>query len=318
MRPGALVILYYPSSDQLARLAALRDACDALVVVDNTPFADAAACAAAEREGYTLIHHGNRGGIAGAYNAGLAHLFALDRKIDAVALFDQDSVVPGAYFPAMRAFGERFAGRPFIAGPRIFDENDQRFLPELATNGIGVRRIEVNTSAAAASQPVRCAFLISSGSFVSREAYAALGRFDEALFIDHVDTEYCFRALARNVPLYLVPALVLRHRIGAKVRRRIGPLDISTMNHPWTRRYYSARNAMQIAMQYGPRFPVALVPNLLTLWQIVQVVLGESDKRAKLKGILYGLLDGFTGRLGPLDATHPRWSTRARVQERRG
>lgn len=318
MRPAALVILYHPDSDQLARLAALRDACDALVVVDNTPRADAAALEAAGRDGYTLIHHGNRGGIAGAYNAGLAHLFALDPKIDAVALFDQDSVVPDAYFPAMCAFGERLAGRAFIAGPRIFDENDGRFLPELATNGIGVRRLEVNMSAAATSQPVRCAFLISSGSFVSREAYAALGRFDEALFIDHVDTEYCFRALARNVPLYLVPALVLRHRIGAKVRRRIGPLDISTMNHPWTRRYYSARNAMQIAIQYGPRFPVALVPNLLTLWQIVQVIVGEQDKRAKLKGILYGLLDGLVGRLGPIDDGHPRWATRVTAQERRG
>ncbi|WP_322048840.1 glycosyltransferase family 2 protein [Paraburkholderia sp. J67] len=314
MRSGALVILYHPSGEQLARLAALRDACDALVVVDNTPRPDDAAQRAAARDGYMLLHHGNRGGIAGAYNVGLAHLFTLDAKIDAVALFDQDSVIPPAYFPTMRDFGARHAGRPFLAGPRIFDENDGRFLPELATNGIGVRRLEPGTAPA----PLRCAFLISSGCFVSREAYAMLGRFDEALFIDHVDTEYCFRALSRNVPLYLVPSLVLRHRIGAKVRRRIGPLDISTMNHPWTRRYYSARNAMQIAIQYGPRFPVALVPNLLTLWQIVQILLGEQDKRAKLKGILYGLLDGIHGRLGPLDAAHPRWSVRAAVQERRG
>lgn len=321
MRSGALVILYHPSGEQLARLAALRDACEALVVIDNTPYAEAAhnaARAAAQRDGYTLIQNGNRGGIAGAYNVGLAHLFALEDRIDAVALFDQDSVVPDAYFPAMRAFAKRLAGRPFIAGPRIFDENNGRFLPALATNGIGVRRLEFDISEAATAQPVRCAFLISSGSLVSREAYAALGRFDEALFIDHVDTEYCFRALAHNVPLYLVPALVLRHRIGKKARRRIGSLDIPTMNHPWTRRYYSARNAMQIAIQYGPRFPVALVPNLLTLWQIVQVVLGEQDKRAKLKGILYGLIDGFTGKLGPLDASHPRWTARATVQERRG
>ncbi|MBN3851780.1 glycosyltransferase family 2 protein [Paraburkholderia sp. Ac-20340] len=317
MRAGALVILFHPSGKQLARLRALREACAALVVIDNTPQADASAREAARRDGYTLIHHGNRGGIAGAYNVGLTHLFARDPKIDAVALFDQDSVVPPAYFPTMDALAARLAGRAFIAGPRIFDENDGRFLPELATNGIGVRRLQVDTQQGTPA-PMRCAFLISSGSFVSREAWKALGRFDEALFIDHVDTEYCFRALARNVPLYLVPALVLRHRIGAKARRRVGPLEIATMNHAWTRRYYSARNAMQIAIQYGPRFPVALVPNLLTLWQIVQIVLGEQDKRAKLKGIFYGLLDGFLGRLGPLDASQPRWIRRVTLQERRG
>jgi rhamnosyltransferase len=310
MRLGALVILYYPSREQLARLAPLRDACDALVVVDNTPRPDAcAAAAAAAHGGYTLLHHGNRGGIAGAYNAGLARL--LD-TVDAVALFDQDSIVPPAYFPTMRALGARFTGRPFIAGPRILDENDGEFLPVFESSGISVRHLRLD----ATSEPVRCAFLISSGSVLSREAYAALGAFNEALFIDHVDTEYCFRALARNVPVYLVPSLVLRHRIGAKTWVRIGPFRIATMNHSWTRRYYSARNAMLIATQYGARFPVALLPNLLTLWQIVGIVLGERDKRAKLKGILYGVLDGLACRLGPFDTARPRPGMRAAAPTR--
>ena len=36
--------------------------------------------------------------------------------------------------------------------------------------------------------------------------------------------------------------------------------------------------------------PVAIVPNLLTVWQVVQIALVERDKRAKLAGILFGLL----------------------------
>jgi rhamnosyltransferase len=306
MRLGALVIVYHPTDTQLAQLAALRDACDALVVVDNTPVPDTRSREAATRECFTLIHQGNRGGVAGALNIGLTKLFD-EFDVEAVALFDQDSIVPSGYFLTMRELCAKLEGKPFIAGPRIFDENDRRFLPELTTNGIIVRRLQLD----GANSPVRCAFLISSGSLVSRDAYMTLGRFDEDLFIDHVDTEYCFRALARNVPLYVVPSLVLSHRIGAKSRRRIGPIEISTMNHPWTRRYYSARNAMQIAIKYGRRFPVALVPNLLTLWQIVQIVLGEDDKRAKLKGIFYGIADGIAGRLGSLDDAHPHWASQA-------
>ncbi|CAJ3007281.1 rhamnosyltransferase [Burkholderia pseudomallei] len=166
------------------------------------------------------------------------------------------------------------------------------------TSGVAVRRVRVEGERA----PQRCAFLISSGSVISRGAYARLGRFDEALFIDHVDTEYCLRALAHNVPLYVVPSLVLTHRIGARRRHKVGPFELTAMHHGWLRRYYGARNAMQLGLQYGLRFPVALVPNLLTIWQVVQVVLCEREKGAKLRGIALGVLDGVFGRLGSFEA----------------
>ncbi|EDT02960.1 rhamnosyltransferase [Burkholderia ambifaria IOP40-10] len=307
---GALVILYHPTDAQLAALGAWRHACDALLVVDNTPQPDARARALCARDGIALLHHGNHGGIAGAYNAGLATLFRQD--VDAVALFDQDSSVPAGYFATMRDACAGLAGRAFLAGPRIFDENARSFLPELATNGIALRRLHLAPDA-----PLqRCAFLISSGCVVSRAAFDLLGRFDETLFIDHVDTEYSFRALARNVPLYVVPSLVLKHRIGAKQRHAFGPFEMTSMNHSWQRRYYSARNAVQLGMQYGLRFPVAIVPNLLTVWQVVQIALVERDKRDKLAGILYGIADGLLGRLGPLERARPRLAARAqRVQQ---
>ncbi|KWI92519.1 rhamnosyltransferase [Burkholderia ubonensis] len=301
---GALVILYQPTDAQLASLDALRRASDALLVVDNSPQPDARARDACARDGIALLHHGNRGGIAGAFNAGLAALFR--ERVDAVALFDQDSTAPDAYFPAMRDVCAGLAPRAFLAGPRIFDENARSFLPELSTNGITLRRLNIEPGAAMQ----RCAFLISSGCVVSRDAYDTLGPFDETLFIDHVDTEYCFRALARNVPLYVVPSLVLTHRIGAKRRHALGPFAMTSMNHPWQRRYYSARNAVQLGIQYGLRFPVAIVPNLLTLWQIVQIALVERDKRAKLGGIALGIVDGLFGRFGPLERTRPRLAAR--------
>ncbi|AOK32039.1 MULTISPECIES: glycosyltransferase family 2 protein [Burkholderia] len=308
MKLGALVILYHPTADHLARIATIRRECDALVVVDNTPQPDREARALAERDGITLLHHGNRGGIAGGFNVGLEALFP---DVDAVALFDQDSTLPDRYFPMMREIGSGLAPRPFIVGPRIFDENGQCFLPELMTNGVTVRRVRLEPG----GEMQRCAFLISSGSVVSREAFQLLGRFDESLVIDHVDTEYCFRALASNVPLYVVPSLVLSHRIGVRQRHRIGPFEFTSMNHPWYRRYYSARNAVRLGIQYGMRFPVAIVPNLLTVWQIVQIMLYEHDKRTKLKGILLGVADGLLGRLGALEDVRPQWT--ASVARRR-
>ncbi|NVI22369.1 glycosyltransferase family 2 protein, partial [Burkholderia pseudomallei] len=105
---GALVILYYPTDEQLSGLEALARDSDALAVIDNTPHEHAAArervrALAARAHGEARVvwrHHGNRGGVAGAYNAGLSALFA--QGVEAVALFDQDSTVPAAYFARMR------------------------------------------------------------------------------------------------------------------------------------------------------------------------------------------------------------------------
>lgn len=297
---GALVILFHPSETQLARAVAMHAECDCLLVVDNSPQPDSRAARMLREAGIEVLHHGNRHGIAGAFNGGLSALF--ERGADAVALFDQDSDAPAGYFDVMRDRCASLSGGAFLAGPRIFDENDQRFLPELATSGLGVERLSLRADLSVQ----RCAFLISSGCVISREAFARLGRFDESLFIDHVDTEYCLRALLSNVPIYVVPSLVLSHRIGTRRRHQWGPFELTTMNHPPFRRYYSARNGMQLAFQYGMRLPVAFVPNLLTLWQIVQIVLLEKHKLGKLNAIALGLIDGLFVRMGPLARTRPR------------
>lgn len=300
-----LVVLFHPSDAQLARIVALRSQCDGVLAIDNSPQPDARAAVVLAQADIALLHHGNRNGIAGAFNRGLSVLF--EQGADAVALFDQDSTAPAGYFAVMRDLCAPLRGQPFMAGPRIFDENDRRYLPELSSNGLSVKRLHLQNDAAVQ----RCAFLISSGCVISRAAFERLGRFDETLFIDHVDTEYCFRAMLRNVPLYVVPSLTLSHRIGARRRHQLGPFELTAMNHPGFRRYYSARNAMELGLRYGWRLPVALVPNLLTLWQIVQILLLEQDKLAKLGAITLGLYDGLFGRMGPLERTRPRLAAKA-------
>lgn len=306
---GALIVLFHPSTAQLAAAASLRARCDVLLAIDNSPRPDANAVAMLGARAVPLTHNGNRNGIAGALNRGLAELFAAGAN--AVALFDQDSGVPPPFFDVMRGVCDAFGAKPFLLGPRIYDDNEARFLPELLTDGISVRRLRLDAGAGAQ----RCSFLITSGCVVSRGAFEALGGFSESLFIDHVDTEYCFRALLLDVPLYVVPALVLSHRIGEKRRHALGPLRITASNHAPMRRYYSARNATHIALAYGMRFPVALVPSLLTLWQVVQIVFCEADKRTKLRSIGVGVIDGLLGRLGPMEQVRPRLAARLACKE---
>jgi rhamnosyltransferase len=147
----------------------------------------------------------------------------------------------------------------------------------------------------------RCAFLSSWGCLISHEAYVRLGRFDEQLFADHVDTEYSLRALARGVPLFLVPALVLSR--GARDAQALA-------DRAWPQRYYSARNAMHLSLSYGLRFPVALVTSRHITSQIAHILLHEHDKWARLYDIVSGVVDGVLRRLGPLETVRPRLAAR--------
>lgn len=297
---GAVVVLFHPTAEQVARVVELRRHCDDLVVVDNTPLPDDRLSILLEDHGITLINEGNRNGIAGAHNRGLTSQF--ERGVDAVALIDQDSVMPADYFPVMREICATLASQPFMVGPRIFDETVQAYLPVIESNGLSVRQIDMHEDAGMQ----RCATLISSGCVISRTAFAKLGPFDETLFIDHVDTEYCFRALARDVPLYVTPALRLSHRIGDLRRHRLGPFKTVTLNHPWSRRYYDARNAVQLLLRYGRRYPVVFLVNLFSLREFFFITLLEDAKFAKLAGIVMGIVDGLSGRLGPIEQTRPR------------
>jgi rhamnosyltransferase len=97
---GAVVVLFHPTAEQVARVVELRTRCDDLVVVDNTPHPDHRLELLLEEHDIILINEGNKNGIAGAHNRGLTIQF--ERGVDAVTLIDQDSVMPEDYFPVMR------------------------------------------------------------------------------------------------------------------------------------------------------------------------------------------------------------------------
>ncbi|WP_132757495.1 rhamnosyltransferase [Pseudomonas aeruginosa] len=283
---GVLVVLFNPGDDDLEHLGELAAAFPQLrfLAVDNSPHSDPQRNARLRGQGIAVLHHGNRQGIAGAFNQGLDALFR--RGVQGVLLLDQDSRPGGAFLAAQWRNLQARNGQACLLGPRIFDRGDRRFLPAIHLDGLTLRQLSLD----GLTTPQRTSFLISSGCLLTREAYQRLGHFDEELFIDHVDTEYSLRAQALDVPLYVDPRLVLEHRIGTRKTRRLGGLSLSAMNHAPLRRYYLARNG----------------PNLPTLTQGLAVLLLERDKLLKLRCLGWGLWDGLRGRGGALERNRPR------------
>ena len=216
--------------------------------------------------------------------------------------FDQDSKVPPNYFADMEQRCQEIPDTRFLVGPKILDINVDRYLPAHVITRFGFSPVALSDTDLGL---LPCSSLISSGSVMSAHAYRSLGPFREDLVIDHLDTEYCFRAASQGVPIYVNTGLTIEHQLSKRVDHKWLFLKLTEWNMGPLRQYYSARNCIHICRWYGLRFPVLLLINVITLQQVVSVTLFEKDKRKKLIAMLAGITDGLCNRFGSIETHWP-------------
>lgn len=122
-----------------------------------------------------------------------------------------------------------------------------------------------------------------------------LGGFDEQLFIDEVDKEFCYRARRRGYAIYKLPWIHLHHEIGHPEHYKIGSFRFQSSNHNAQRKYYITRNRIYVLKKYPD------VRKEYLIWLIKMVVktaIAEPERMSKLRAILYGIIDGITGNMG--------------------
>jgi rhamnosyltransferase len=304
MVPGAIVVLFNPSAEQVANLIHLKQLCARLVAIDNSLLVDQPLHARITSVGIQVVTNFNKGGVAGAYNTGLERL--IDDGAEALFIFDQDSQVPDDYFTQMLKDCCKIGSPRFLVGPKVFDVNVNRYLPAHVVGRFGFKPVMLCDRD---SGLLPCSSIISSGSVLSAEAYKMLGPFMEGYIIDQVDTEYCFRAVCHGVPIYINTALTLKHQISKRTDHKILFLKLNQWNMVPMRQYYSARNCIHISRLYGKRFPVLVLINIITVQQILSIILFETDKNRKLVAMLAGIFDGLRNRYGTFENCRPRIAT---------
>lgn len=285
----AIVVAYHPDREQLARLCRLLSCHAEVIVVDNTPIAEAPAPV----DNATWLSMGGNAGIAAAQNAGIRA--ALARGAEVIAFFDQDSTPDAQLLPSLvAALGQPPRG---VAAPVCVDMRTGQEYPPYRFNRWGWAS---PAPAAGLPAPMEADLIISSGSVVAAEVFEQAGLMEEAFFIDYVDLEWCIRCRQAGVPIQVVPSATMRHAIGDEVVRN-GPL--TTFVHSPVRAYYRLRNAfLLIHMSHVPRLYVlhevaaALVHHVLQ-WRHSQ----DRGQHARLGW--RGLVDGLRGVRGKHEPT---------------
>jgi len=251
---AALVVTYFPDYKKLAcLLAALRGTVQSILVFNNG--SDNAAHrifmeAYADDPAYTFYEATHNLGVAKALNQGIRYLEELGYAY--CWTFDQDSLPEkDAYRHLMDAIStENNSTLPIAAVvPSVFNRCESTPIPFLVPQNDGKLAAEIveKTGEVIAG--------ITSGMLVNISIWQSLGGACEGFFIDHVDTEWCFRAKARGFRILAVPEAKLQHELGSpsggKSYLRNGrPLAL----RPPIRTYYMLRNGWAISrMSYAPK-----------------------------------------------------------------
>jgi rhamnosyltransferase len=299
---ASVTVAYNPSPARLlAQLRALEGQVGHAIVVDNgsspavQPMLGEAAGAG---PWLRLLPLPRNLGVAHGFNAGISEARRQGARF--VLLLDHDSVPePGmvaALREALRLATARGAGAVAAVGPRIRDSRDRAELPFVTLGWLANRHARCGGDEGI----LPCDFLISSGALVDVTALDAVGPFDEGLFVDSVDLEWCFRARSKGFTLYGACAAVLDHRLGDDRRALVKGVDVVV--HSPERLYYMTRNRLALyGRGYMPlKWKIKDFARALAKFATLMLLVAPRKEYARMSW--RGLRDAFAGRRGKLGA----------------
>ena len=272
---GAGIVTYYPDYDKLAlSLKKLLGQNCETIIYDNTP-----------DEGSEYTHHkammediceqyktklvcdGVNSGVAKAYNEIMK---AFDCKADFVLTLDQDTVIPDNLV-------ENYCQNRNLAAVGILCPNLKYKNDNIYTEEKGIDNIDT---------------CISSGSFISLKAWKDTDGFDEDMFIDFVDFDFCYSLIEKGYRIYRLNEVTINHELGQLHPKTLFGRKIMVTNHSPLRKYYYIRNAIICWKKHRALYTSkALIKDVMHNY--IKAILYEDDRKNRLHMMNKGLIDGM-------------------------
>lgn len=297
----AVVVTFHPDLESLARLLhVLQHQVAGVMVVDNGSGKDVEQWLAetvSDEQVVQVICLGTNLGIAAAQNVGIERVKQQRGKY--VILFDQDSApapdMVGLLLEAVeiqQAQGIRLAA----VAPAYSDAAAGNLSGFVRVGLFGFKRVTCMQDV----RVVEADFLIASGSLIPVDTLNVVGGMDEGLFIDHVDTEWCFRAKGLGYQLFGVCGARMMHSLGDR-RIQIWFLRWRTVPyHSPFRYYYMFRNSVLLQSRRYMPFRWRLADLFRCLRAMVFFGVFSSQRGACLRMMLLGLRHGLLGITGKM------------------
>lgn len=295
-----MVVTYQPDLNVLRQLLkSIVPQVKEVVIVDNGlgVYFSNLNIAGTDPQKVSLIRMIENRGVAAAQNKGIAE--AIQRRADYVLLLDHDSIPASDMVEKLSLALVKLtqAGQNVSAvGPhyRFLNTNYFSYFVRFGT----LRFQKIHCPDEKSGQYVSADLLISSGCLIPCSAIVDIGLMDEALFIDHIDTDWFLRAKAKGYSSYGVFDAKMDHCLGDSLcdvgfcKKRMLPI------HNPLRLYYIFRNS--ILLYRRPHAPQKwMVNDLVRLGLMFIFYSTRICPRIKyLRMITKGIYDGVTGLSG--------------------
>ncbi len=283
MKLAGVTILYYPDEEFLKRIDSYRPFLNKLIIIDNSDKSNPNIFLTLQNEDrIAIIQNQENDGIAKCLNQ--AANIALNEGYDWLLTMDQDSSFSGGDFNKYLQCIVQYPQKGKVALFAV--EYDLRLLKKDVCSFINVH------------------YTITSGCILNLSVWQQTGGFNELLFIDSVDHDYCFNCIINGYEIVKFNSFLLSHQLGiaAELRSLRNFKKTKRFLHSPFRIYYMVRNYLYVNKKYSATFKSDLKEIKKAVFNSIKNNLLYNEKRwIVLKYAIKGVTDFKHKRMGKLN-----------------
>jgi len=270
----------------LENISAIYKQLDALIIVDNGSknLLEFEKIINKKFPQIKIVKNIDNYGIAKALNQSLE--YANNNQFTWLLTLDQDSRCAPEFIGQMKHNIRDCSGngKTLVYCPRIVDLNERKDNTNLKKTSALIEKVD---------------FAITSGSLVNVDNAINIKGFDNDLFIDYVDFDFCIRGMNAGYDIYRIHDAILYHRLGEIKVYKFMNFEFSVTNHNEIRRMYMYRNKVYLYKKYFKSNFLWVLRNILSSFKVVAlIIIFEKNRLKKMKYIFKGIFKGIRNDLG--------------------
>lgn len=285
---GAGIVTYNPDIERLSlNINSILKQVNTLVIIDNNSENYNEIEKIADNRKIILVHNNVNVGIGAALNQIVEKLHSFN--MNWALLLDQDSIIDEEIIFNYEKYLDSNIG---LLTPYIVDIN------KITLEEYKKLKLEKTSLVN---------FAITSGSLININICNKLGRFDESLFIDGIDTDYCRKLSINKYKQIRVNSTYILHEVGKAEktflyrihRDNAGKFSIMKYyrtNHSLQRIYYMARNNIILTRRYK-KYYSSFKGYFFTFSYMFGKILFEKRKIKVFKAVVRGIKDGLNAKV---------------------
>ena len=271
---AAVIVTYNPSKGFEGNIKAINKLVDETIVVDNGSNDEKINMLNDLKDRVSLIKLNENKGIAYALNRGIE--YAEDKGYSWVLTLDHDSIPDEDMLKSK------------INTYNSLSEDEKQQIVMITPKHIE----EKSTEDLVNEQDYEYVLTEITSGALTKTSYYKENKYDEKLFIDLVDHDFCLNINRGGHKIIRVNNAILKHNLGESKSYNILGITITPTNHSPVRRYYMTRNRYYIWHKYNSDFPQWVKKDKMRfISETIKIIFFEKDKINKLKMIIKGKRD---------------------------